>query len=420
MTPPNADADADANARIAPLTQHAELGEVAAALTRERDAILHAWLEAARLQAFHVGRRERAVADNIPMLFDALVALLQRSAPRWVEPGPPLEDPAILRAAQEHARVRFEQGLQPADVVTEFRLLRQEIGRALRFHLADRAPLSDVLAAELLVHDALDGAISVALDAITTHIEEVREDFLATTLHDVGQPLTAVKGSIGLALRELQHPPLDREQLARTLGRAAAETERLWALLADLADRSRLALGRHDVHLDALDLSALVRAVVERVDPEEARRVVIVDAVHPMTVRGDARLLARVLDNLLSNALKYSAPLGRVTVALAREADRAQVAVQDTGIGLTADELEGLFRRYARAGSAVARGVPGDGLGLYLSRGIVEAHGGRLWLESPGRDQGTTAHLVLPTAPIDASDVPLSLTAQPGARGPSN
>src|SRR5205807_1166502 len=103
--------------------------------------------------------------------------------------------------AQDHARARFEQGLQPTDVVTEFRLLRQEIGHALWAHLRDTVPASDVVGTELLVHDALDGAITLALHALTAHIEEVREDFLATTIHDTLQPLATIKGFLQFIAR---------------------------------------------------------------------------------------------------------------------------------------------------------------------------------------------------------------------------
>jgi PAS domain S-box-containing protein len=160
--------DPHVGTRVEAFVQGADLGRVAALLAAGRDGILRRWLEATRLQSFHALHPDRAVADSIPRLFDALVAVLERAAPRTVDPDAPLDDPAVHAAAQEHARVRFEQGLGPADVLTEFRLLRQEIGRELRERLSGAAA-ADVVGAELLVHDALDGAATLGLAALDAH-----------------------------------------------------------------------------------------------------------------------------------------------------------------------------------------------------------------------------------------------------------
>ena len=155
--------------RVEDFTQGADLSTVVALLTERRDEILSRWIDAASDQPFHRARSERAVADHIPPLFDALVALLSHHSSPERNPGVPLEDPAILAAAQEHARVRFGQGFTAPDIATEFRLLRQEIGRALRRYISDRSSTSNVVAAELLVHDALDGAVFLALSALNEH-----------------------------------------------------------------------------------------------------------------------------------------------------------------------------------------------------------------------------------------------------------
>lgn len=155
--------------RVEDFTQGADLSTVVTLLTERRHEILSRWIDAASDQPFHRARSERAVADHIPPLFDALVALLSRYSSPERNPGVPLEDPAILTAAQEHARMRFGQGFTAPDIATEFRLLRQEIGRALRRYISDRSSTSNVIAAELLVHDALDGAVFLALSALNEH-----------------------------------------------------------------------------------------------------------------------------------------------------------------------------------------------------------------------------------------------------------
>jgi len=173
--------DPNPDTRVEGLVRGVELGSVAAILAEERDEILRRWLEAARAQPFHAAHPDGAIADHIPHLFDALADFLQRSAPRSVDPQPPLDDPAVHASARAHARDRFQQGLGAADVLTEFRLLRQEIGRALRERVAGA---SDVVGAELLVHDALDGASILGLAALDAHEAERRYAQLLDQAHD--------------------------------------------------------------------------------------------------------------------------------------------------------------------------------------------------------------------------------------------
>ena len=120
---------------------------------------------------------------------------------------PPLDDPAVIDAAKAHAQVRFEQGLGPVAIVTEFRLLRHEIGRALIQSVED-APARDILAGQAVIDDALDGAATVGLNSLSDRVETLREEFLATTVHDIRQPITLVTGSLDLAARWLGEPGL--------------------------------------------------------------------------------------------------------------------------------------------------------------------------------------------------------------------
>ena len=390
-----------------------DLGWVAGVLAERRDEVLDGWLERTVAQPWHAGRRERAVADHIPHLLDAVIDLLKRAAPRWVDAGAPLDDPAILVAAQEHARVRMEQGLQPTDVIMEFRVLRQEIGRVLRTNLDDAVVTGDVMGAELLVHDAIDGAITLGLAALTTHIEEVREDFLATTVHDTRQPITAAKGRIQFAIRTLGRPDPDLVRVQEMLREADASLDRMAGMVATLAEVSRLTLGRLTLAIVTTDLVEVVGDAVRSLLPEVAERVRI-DVAPGSDTRGDwdPTMLYRVFSNLLSNAVKYSPAETPVEVTVSSDpgTDTVTVSVRDYGLGLAADEIAGLFRRYGRARGAVDRGIQGLGLGLYLSHGIIEAHGGRIWTESEGSGQGTMMHVRLPR----------SVPPPPGEQAPSS
>ncbi len=143
--------ETEAMTRAQRYARHADLQPAVAALRERRDEILDRWVEVVARQPFHRGRREHAVADDIPALFDGVVDALARCAPVWIEPQAPQGNPVVAEAAEQHAAARGRQGLQAADVVVEFRLLRQEIWRALREELPDSAPTGDLLAAQLLL-----------------------------------------------------------------------------------------------------------------------------------------------------------------------------------------------------------------------------------------------------------------------------
>lgn len=387
----------EAEDRVRRFTHQADLSAVAAVLARMRDTILERWLAVTSSQPFHRHRTRPAIADHMPHLFDALVVLLHRAAPREIQVDATVGDDALLSAAREHARQRFQQGLQPADIVTEFRLLRHEIGRALRARLDGDAAIADVVGAELVIHDALDGAITLALEALTRHVEEVRTEFLATTAHDVLQPVTGVKGQLQLVERALSRPEPDIGRAIELLHRAGGQIDRLTRLVRALAEASQLALGRLEPHPAWTDLVHLVQAAIERLDPDTAERIVV-DVRPGSEAIGwwDAGLLDRVIENLLSNALKYSPPDSPVQIMIRATSDDASLAVRDQGVGLSVEELAMLFRRYGRTATAAGGSVPGQGLGLYLCRGIVEAHGGRIWAESEGPRQGSAFFVCLP------------------------
>src|SRR5438132_1437852 len=135
--------------------------------------------------------------------------------------------PCRTRAvARARATARVRQGLTPPDIVVEFRLLRQEIWHALRLRLPGKAPPTDVIAAELVVNDALDGAITMGLTALQERVEEVREAFLATTIHEVRQPLAAIKGQAQLAARAVSGQSPNREWALRSLQKIEASAGR--------------------------------------------------------------------------------------------------------------------------------------------------------------------------------------------------
>ncbi|MDQ2952628.1 MAG: sensor histidine kinase [Chloroflexota bacterium] len=396
-------AESDVALRVETFTQDADLSWVVALLTERRAEILGRWLEAAADQPFHKARSERAVADHIPALFDALRGLLTRYSERSRNAGVPLEDPAVLEAAQSHARVRFQQGFLAPDVVTEFRLLRQEIGRALRMYVSDRSPTSDVVGAELLLHDALDGAVFLALTTLSEHegarreaeraLEDERktaaserEAFFATLGHDLKSPLSTAMSVTQMLRHQAHRGALDVAQLGdrlldieSALRRAALRTDELM----DLAHRD--ALEALALNTEPVDLSALVTDVLVGYRVINPKHLFKLDTPsEPVIGDWDRDRIERAVDNLISNAVKFSPDGGDVSVAISLamrgEAQEAVLTVSDQGRGIPIDEHDVIFKQFRRGSNST--GLPGSGVGLWSVRRIVKQHGGALSVSS--------------------------------------
>jgi signal transduction histidine kinase len=389
------DAAADIDQRIEGVVDDADLGPIAEALARRRGDILAAWLKAAVEQPFHADDPTASVADHIPVLLDNIIRVLRSSTYRN-DLQPPMDDPAVIDAAKAHAQMRFEQGLGPVAIVTEFRLLRHEIGRAL-IASVDDAPGADLIAGQAVIDDALDGAATVGLDALSDRVESLREEFLATTVHDIRQPITLVTVSLDLAARWLGEPEFDRERITDVVKSAVVAVNEINIMLDTLGDASRLAMGALEPDPEPAKLDAIVADALALLDAETRRKIEFEPSADPLVGLWDPHLLRRVVSNLISNALKYSPGASRVDIQTSRAADGiAQLTIRDRGMGLTTDEAGIVFDRFVRADRARAQGIPGLGLGLYACRGIVAAHDGTLVLLSDGPGTGTTVVVALP------------------------
>jgi signal transduction histidine kinase len=379
-----------------------------AALVRGRDENLATWLNATRDQPFHSARPERAVSDDIPRLYDTIVEFLARTSRSWREPGSPMDDEAILSAANAHASVRAEQGLQPSEIVTEFRLLRRAIWKGLREHLIDLDSIENLVNAELLVNDAIDGAITVGLNHLSARVENIREDFLVTTVHDIRQPITAIRGFVQLSQRYLSRQPAEIERASTSLANIEPQIDLLNKTIDFLIDSSRAALGQLTLEPSFVDLARLIPEIVEQSGVRHLRDVrLTLPPEGEATGEWDAPRLQRVIENLLSNALKYSKSSDLVEIGAAATSAQAEVFVRDVGMGLEPEELPKIFGRYYRTTRATRSGLDGSGVGLYLCARIIEEHGGTIWAESDGPETGTTIRFTLPRGvAIQSNDRP--------------
>jgi signal transduction histidine kinase len=200
---------------------------------------------------------------------------------------------------------------------------------------------------------------------------------------------------IGRAQLIQRHP--DQASLARRNADNIVENgRRLNAMIQDLIDSARLEAGELKLNREPVELPALVTDLRERVaSPEDLPRIRVEVSGSLPPVCADPQRLERILTNLITNALKYSSPDTEVTVTVAREDGAVVTSVTDRGPGIAPDDLPRLFQRYYRTDSARER--EGLGLGLYITKGLVEAHGGRIAVESEV-GAGSTFSFTLPIA----------------------
>ena len=225
----------------------------------------------------------------------------------------------------------------------------------------------------------------------------IRDDFLSVASHELKTPLTPLSLKLQSLRRELSAPsPPSPERSLEHIEVALRQVKKLVELADDLLDVSRIGAGRLELHPETVELGALAREVVERFEPDAVRGgyALELEAAQPLLARVDASRFQQVLDNLLSNALKYGA--GKpIRVRLEPREGRARLTVRDEGIGIPHEALERIFQRFERAVSV--RHYGGLGLGLYISRRIVESSGGTIVASSaPG--QGATFTVELPLA----------------------
>lgn len=377
----------------------ADLTPVVEVLQAKRDEILSRWLRAVEQQPCHLGRPARAVADNIPPLFDTIVANLAKDASiRGSSSSEDSEEPARL-----HAQARAAQGLLPAEVVTEFRLLRQEILHTLRKQIPEDENPSDLLGAELLLSDALDAAIGTAINYFVDALEEAKDDFVAIAAHDLRTPLTVLKGTAQFLNRQAAAGSLSETDLRDNLQLIAAQAGRVDDLITKLLDITRVSAGRFDLASAPTDLEQVVHQVIERLGPEAQQRTVVQAPNRPLIGNWDTGRIEQLVENLMTNALKY-APTGPIHVTLDLEGNQANLQVRDEGIGLSTGDQAQLFRRFYRTREAIEQKITGTGLGLYIAHGIVAAHGGEIRATSPGPGCGSTFTVTLPVPGLQSAE----------------
>ena len=222
---------------------------------------------------------------------------------------------------------------------------------------------------------------------------KLKSEFISIAAHQLRTPLTAIRWTLEQALEN--KGSMDEQMFRRALETVIHMAD----LINDLLNVSRIEEGDFEYHFRCLPLDPLVRErVVAHEDKAHARRITLTLALEgePLPpVRLDKDKWSMALDNILDNALKYTPEGGRVEVSLRMDAGGITLAVSDTGIGIPRDQLDNIFTKFFRAENAVSFQTEGSGLGLYIVRKIIEAHGGTVRVESR-EGEGTTVIIHLP------------------------
>ncbi len=263
---------------------------------------------------------------------------------------------------------------------------------------------------------ALEGA-RVEADAALERAEvaaRVREDFLSIATHELRTPVTSISGYAQLALKAFAGGRPERLQPA--LETIVRQSERLAVLVTQLLDASRIAGGRLSVEPEHTDVSALVTSAVDAAGLRSDAHHWVVDAVPGLQASIDPVRFEQVLTNLFDNAIRYSPAGGSIHVRLDVDGPMLRLAVSDEGLGIAPDRVDHIFERFYRGHEE--QGLGGLGLGLYITREIVELHGGLIDVRStPGR--GTTFMVRMPiTSPLPVHEpVPAPRDLRPSTRG---
>jgi signal transduction histidine kinase len=256
-----------------------------------------------------------------------------------------------------------------------------------------------------------EGALQEKTDELR-QLDRLKDRFIATVSHELRTPLTSIKGYLDLVLDDEGGELADEQR--QFLSIAGRNTDRLRRLVEDLLLVSEIDAGKLELDVGTLDLRTVAQESLESACPQaEAGGIALeLSAESSLRLTGDRRRLGQLLDNLVSNALKFTPPGGRVAVRLTQSGGSAVVEVEDTGIGIPADEQEHLFDRFFRARAASENVIQGTGLGLSISQAIAEAHGGTIEFISQ-ENVGTTFRVALPALPAPTVQ---PWAAEPGAR----
>ena len=304
----------------------------------------------------------------------------------------------------EELRTTVARGIERRRLGQELRTRVSELERANR-EIAD-------------LNSSLQRRIDEATAELKERYEQLKEldrmksQFLSIASHELKTPITAMSGFLQVALRRVRRlgegaapaPVADGlRSITDQLEVVYRQTSRLARLVDELLDVSRIQTGRIEFRYGDVDMGELADEVATRMQLTTTTHSISVSRDSQSVVTADRDHLEQVLNNLLTNAIKYSPSGGAITIDVRPEQDGGvRLSVTDEGIGIPEKELDAIFGLFYRSPDRAARDAAGMGLGLYISKEIVERHGGRIWAESGGT-KGSRLNVSIPRVPVGAT-----------------
>lgn len=354
-------------------------------LVEHREEIIREWEKRVRQDV------NEAEDLSEPILINTLPAFLDNLAETLAPEHPRADVTENNTAAQEHGEERARlTDYGPDQLIVEYQLLREVVIEKLSEH-------GEVTEAERrILHRSFDQSVRRAVLAFTLVQTRLREHFTVTLTHDLRNPLGAAKMALEIMLTTLSDVEDEhlREDLTRLVKRAMNNTKRADRLIQNLLDATVLHAGKGvSLNIDECDFLAITHEVISELASRDQARFRIIGE----TARGfwDPDALRRVVENLVSNALKYGTPGRTIEIKINVGHGRALFTIHNDGPAIPLDEVGGLFEVFNRARAAKEGKKQGWGIGLGLVRAVTEAHGGSIGVDS-SEERGTTFNVDIP------------------------
>ncbi len=342
----------------------------------------------------------RSLVDGLVLVdADGQVAYWNPSAERYLGLSADVALGQRLEAILAHLCTIMQD---PAEKLHDLRRALTDVASCPQVEFMVTSPAPRTLQARFLPVEGRHG-LGIVLRDVTAErqLDEMKSQLLSTVSHELRTPLASIKGFATTLLRDdVQWEPAAQREFLQIIDQ---EADRLSELIDNLLAMSRLEAGVLRMDLGRVELAPLISEVVAGMELRARGHTLAADVPADLPeVWADDRRVRQVLHNLIDNALKYSSG-GEVVVRARHEGDAVQVSVCDQGMGIPSDQLTRIFERFYQVEGAGKRRAGGAGLGLSICKGIVEAHGGRIWAEStPGL--GSTFHFTLPVQPPPGKD----------------
>lgn len=246
-------------------------------------------------------------------------------------------------------------------------------------------------------------------------LDQFKTRFVNSVAHELWTPLTPIRLQLHMLKNEATGPLTEGQR--RSVDMVMRNMERLILLVEEMLEGARLQAGKFKIQAAPMDLAVVVREMVElfQVPARQAGVVLTSDVAASLPIQGDSNRLVQVMYNLLSNAVKFTRIGGRVDVEARERGGLAMVRVRDTGAGLSPSQISRLFQAFGQVHDSMQRTEQGTGLGLYISKAILDAHGGRVWAESEGPGKGSAFTFTLPMRAEAPAPVGSASPAKSGA-----